>query len=93
MASTSPTPLQSAWTYSKLALGIVLVVLLTMFVIQNAGAIHVEYLAWEMEVSLALVVLVTLLSGVVIGVGLGSWQRWRSTHKKLAAGQQQTNAR
>ena len=76
----------SVWTYLKLALGMTLVILLTMFVIQNASPIQVEFLAWETEISLALVVFVALLSGAILGVAFRSWQWWRSTKKSHAAG-------
>jgi uncharacterized integral membrane protein len=67
----------------KLALGIVLVVLMMVFVAQNADAIHVKFLVWETDVSQALVIFSTLLSGVLIGVLATRWQRWRLSHRSI----------
>ena len=66
--------------YWKLALGMLLAALLVLFVVQNADAIHVKFLVWETDMSLALVVFLALLSGVVLGVVFNRWQRWRSSH-------------
>jgi uncharacterized integral membrane protein len=86
-AKTSSPPKSSAtfvairgyWkAYWKLALGMLLVVLLVVFVVQNANTIHVKFLAWEADMSQALVVFLAMLSGVVFGVTFNRWQRWRS---------------
>jgi uncharacterized integral membrane protein len=66
--------------YWKLALGMLLVVLLVVFVVQNANTIHVKFLAWEADMSQAMVVFLAMLSGVVFGVTFNRWQRWRSSH-------------
>ena len=66
--------------YWKLALGMLLVALLVVFVVQNADAIHVKFLVWETDMSQALVVFLSLLSGVAFGVVFNRWQRWRSSH-------------
>lgn len=78
--SSSPfVAIRDFWkAYWKLALGMLLVVLLVVFVVQNANTIHVKFLAWEADLSQALVVFVALLSGMVFGVTLTRWQRWRS---------------
>jgi uncharacterized integral membrane protein len=84
---TSPKPsapfvaFSGYWkAYWKLGLGMLLVVLLVVFVVQNANTIHVRFLAWEADMSQALVVFLAMLSGVVLGVAFARWQRWRSTH-------------
>jgi uncharacterized integral membrane protein len=57
-----------------------LVAVLVVFVVQNADAIHVKFLVWEADLSQALVVFLSLLSGVVFGVAFNRWQRWRASH-------------
>jgi uncharacterized integral membrane protein len=66
--------------YWKLALGMLLVAQLAVFVVQNATVVHVKFLVWETDMSQALVVFLSLLSGVVFGVVFNKWQRWRSSH-------------
>ena len=82
-ASSSPrssATLAAVGAYWKLALGMLLVALLVVFVVQNADAIHVKFLVWETDVSQALLVLLSVLSGVAFGVVANRWQRWRSSH-------------
>lgn len=67
-------------SYWKLVLGILLVGILVLFVTQNANAIPVSFLVWEIEISQALVIFLTLLSGVLIGVMVSKWHRWRLSH-------------
>lgn len=64
---------QARW---KAGLALALMVLMLAFVLQNAQTIQVKFLFWRVELSQALVLLLTLVSGVAIGVAVCSW-RWK----------------
>ena len=81
----SSAKLASGWAYAKLALGMLLATLLVLFVLQNAQAVRVEFLLWEADISQALVLFLTLLSGLGFGVVLNSWLRWRLPRKSQAS--------
>lgn len=67
---------------------IVIVVAVAAFSAQNATPIAVTFLAWHFEASLALVIVLSLLSGVIIGMALLSWLRLRRSvrERRKAAG-------
>ncbi len=60
-----------------LILIIVIVVAITAFSAQNAAPVAVTFLIWHFEASLALVIVLSLLSGMVIGMALLSLLRLR----------------
>lgn len=57
----------------KLILIFALVVLVLVFVLQNAGTMEVKFLLWKVTVSKALVVFISLAIGFLAGIG----PRWR----------------
>jgi uncharacterized integral membrane protein len=54
----------------KLALAMLLVALLVVFAFQNADVVRVRFVVWQGDMSQALVILLALLSGTVIGAVL-----------------------
>ncbi len=56
---------------------VVVIVVVAAFSAQNAAPVVVSFLAWHFEASLALVVVLTLLCGMVIGMALLSLLRLR----------------
>lgn len=56
----------------KLGLGLVLLIAVAIFSIQNAAVVDVKFLIWKFTASLALVILATLAAGVICGWGLFS---------------------
>lgn len=69
---------------------IIVVIMLTVVVIfsvQNAAPVAVSFLAWHFEASLAVVIALSLLSGMAAGMTVLSWIRLRrSRRKKIAPG-------
>jgi uncharacterized integral membrane protein len=78
----SSMALAPVWVRSKLVLGLLLVVLLVLFLVQNGQAIHVDFMWWETDMSQALVVFMALLFGAVLGVALTRWLRGPSSHRR-----------
>lgn len=66
----------------KFILGIVLGIAAIVFVLQNTAMAAVTFLVWRMEMSLALIILITLVVGGFIGwvaSALGRRRRSRSS--------------
>lgn len=63
---------------------ITLAVLSVVFAVQNSDVITVSFLAWQVDASLALILMITLVTGVLIGylAGLPSvWKRGAETRQ------------
>lgn len=72
--------------FSLIVVGIVLTVVLV-FSVQNAGPVAVSFLFWRFEASLAVVIALSLLSGMLLGMTVLSWIRLRrAMRKKKEAG-------
>ncbi len=56
---------------------IVIIIVVTAFSAQNAAPVAVSFLTWHFEASLALVIVLSLLSGMAMGMMLLSWLRLR----------------
>ncbi len=67
---------------------VVIIVVVAAFSAQNAAPVAVSFLMWRFEASLALVIVLSLLAGVVIGMAVLSWLRLRRSFRsrKKAAG-------
>jgi len=52
---------------AKLAIGLALLVLVVIFVIQNAFAVDIRFLVWKVSMSRSLVILIVLAIGIAIG--------------------------
>ncbi len=61
---------------------ILVIVAVAAFSVQNATAVSMSFLAWHYEASLALVVVLALLTGVVFGMVLMSLLRLRRSLRK-----------
>jgi uncharacterized integral membrane protein len=67
---------------------IVVVIMLTfvlIFSVQNAGPVAVSFLTWRFEASLAMVIALSLLGGMVVGMIMLSWIRLRRSSRKKKA--------
>ena len=69
---------------------VIMIALVAVFSVQNAMPIAVTFLSWHFEASLAVVILLSVLAGMVIGIIVVSamWLR-RASIKKKEAGTKQ----
>ena len=56
---------------------IIIVAAVTAFTAQNAAPVAVSFLAWHFEASLAVVIVLAFLAGMITGMALLSWFRLR----------------
>ncbi len=75
-----------------LILVIVIVVAVAAFSAQNAAPVAVSFLAWHFEASLALVIVLSLFSGMIIGVAFLSMLRLRRSVQKRRKASEAGNA-
>lgn len=67
-----------------LALLLIWAVLLIIFSVQNAQQVTVEFLAWDWQMPLALLMMITALATLVItGVGMGFYRRSRRKRRDM----------
>jgi uncharacterized integral membrane protein len=65
-----------------LVLLMMLLVLAAVFSVQNAEPAVITFLFWQFEASLAIVIFLTLLCGMIAGVMIASLLRWKPSVKK-----------
>ena len=61
---------------------LIIIAVVTVFSIQNAIPVAISFLIWKFEASLAIVLFLSVLAGVVIGVIGGSLFRMKSSKKR-----------
>lgn len=52
---------------AKLILGVVIIGLVAIFIIQNAAAVSIHFLAWTLSMNGALLFIIILMLGIVVG--------------------------
>ena len=65
---------------TKLISGIVLLLLLVIFTVQNVAVVTISFLFWEFTISRAIMIFFVLAIGIVIGLILATYLR---QHKQL----------
>jgi len=65
--------------HSKLILGIVLLLLLAVFTVQNASVVTISFLFWKFSISRALMIFFVLAIGIMIGLLIATFLR---THRQ-----------
>jgi len=63
-------------------LAVIMITLVTVFSVQNAAPVVMSFMFWKFEASLAVVIFLSLLSGVIIGAIVASLMRVK-TKKSL----------
>jgi len=62
---------------------VLVIAVAVIFSVQNASPVALSFLAWHFEASLAIVIVLTLVIGMVLGMAILSWSRlMRSMRKK-----------
>ena len=69
----------------KLVISIILVSIAFLFVYQNTDLVSIDFLAWSVDVSLALLVLLAFSAGLASGWLLNSFLRFSRNRKKAKA--------
>jgi len=76
----------------SLIVAVIALVIVVLFSVQNAGPVAVSFLSWRFEASLAVVIALSLLVGMIAGMAVLSWVRLRrSGRKKKAPGSGPSN--
>lgn len=65
-----------------LIVALIIIMVVTVFSVQNAIPVAIAFLFWKFEASLAIVLFLSVLAGVVIGVIGASLFRMKSSKKK-----------
>lgn len=66
----------------RFILGIAFGILALIFIFQNMQNIDVTFLAWTITTSRAVILLIILAAGFIIGLAVGSIGRWRRKAKR-----------
>jgi len=66
----------------RFILGIVFGILALIFIFQNMENVDVTFLAWTITTSRAVILLVILAMGFIVGWAVGSIGRWRRRAKR-----------
>ena len=64
------------------ALAVILIAIVVIFSVQNASPVSLSFLFWHFEASLAIVILLTLVTGMIIGMATLSLSRLKRTRQK-----------
>ena len=68
---------------------VILIAVAVIFSVQNASPVALSFLSWHFEASLAIVILLTLVVGMILGMAILSLSRLRrSMRKKREQGKQ-----
>ena len=65
-----------------LIIAFIIIAVVTVFSVQNAIPVVISFLFWKFEASLAIVLFLSVLAGVVIGVSAASLFRMKFSRKK-----------
>jgi len=64
---------------------VIMLIIVLIFSVQNAGPVAVSFLSWRFEASLAIVIALSVLGGMVAGMAMLSWIRLRRSCRKKKA--------
>jgi uncharacterized integral membrane protein len=61
---------------------VLVIAVVAAFSVQNATPVAISFLVWRFDASLALIVLLSFLTGMIVGMAVLSWTRIRRAAKK-----------
>lgn len=77
----------------SLIVAVIALAVVVLFSVQNSGPVAVSFLFWRFEASLAVVIALSLLIGMIVGMTALSFLRLRrSTRKKIAPGNEPSSS-
>lgn len=54
----------------NIVVAIIVVLIVSIFSVQNSAPVSISFLAWQFQASLAIVIFLAMLSGIIIGLAL-----------------------
>jgi len=70
----------------KLIVSLVLALLAFIFIVQNTSPVQVNFLSWSMQMSIVVLLVVMLVTGIIIGWALSSYQRFSRNRRRTVQG-------
>jgi uncharacterized integral membrane protein len=74
----------------SIVFAIIIIAVVAAFSVQNAAPIVVSFLFWRFEASLAIVIFLSALSGMLTGMVVMSWSRRRRSLREKKAPEEKT---
>lgn len=65
-----------------LAFVVILIIAVVIFSVQNSSPVAVSFLVWSFDASLAIVIFLSLVVGIIIGVAVALWARRRPSQER-----------
>lgn len=65
----------------NIIIAIIIVLIVSIFSVQNASPVAISFLFWQFQASLAIIIFLCVLSGIVIGAALTMLFRINRKHK------------
>ncbi len=67
-----------------LVIAVVVLFVVALFSVQNARAVDVSFFLWSFQASLAMVIFLSVLAGVIVGASVSAFFTVKSKRKKAA---------
>lgn len=71
---------------------LVAIILVSIFAVQNSMSVVIKFLIWRLELSQALIIVLTVVMGVLIGIGLSLIKNWKYSRDIKHANSEKQNA-
>lgn len=70
-------------------IALIIIVLVTVFSVQNASPVIITFIYWKFQASLAIVVFLSVLAGALVGIiGMAARRLRRSSKKEIKEGEE-----